>query len=41
MTGYALMPNYRNYWKEAGYIEEMNAVEAALAADRNDGCRAI
>jgi len=36
MTGYALMPNYRNYWKEAGYTEEMNAVEAALAAGRND-----
>jgi alkanesulfonate monooxygenase SsuD/methylene tetrahydromethanopterin reductase-like flavin-dependent oxidoreductase (luciferase family) len=36
MTGYALMPNYRNYWKEAGYTEEMNAVETALAAGRND-----
>ena len=36
MTGYALMPNYRNYWKEAGYIEEMTAIEAALAAGRND-----
>jgi alkanesulfonate monooxygenase SsuD/methylene tetrahydromethanopterin reductase-like flavin-dependent oxidoreductase (luciferase family) len=36
MTAYALMPNYRNYWKEAGYVEEMTAVEAALAAGRND-----
>jgi alkanesulfonate monooxygenase SsuD/methylene tetrahydromethanopterin reductase-like flavin-dependent oxidoreductase (luciferase family) len=36
MTGYALMPNYRNYWKEAGYFEEMTAIEAALAAGRND-----
>jgi alkanesulfonate monooxygenase SsuD/methylene tetrahydromethanopterin reductase-like flavin-dependent oxidoreductase (luciferase family) len=31
---YALMPNYRNYWKEAGYREEMTAVETALAEGR-------
>lgn len=31
LTGYAFLPNYRNYWKEAGYEEEMDAVEAALA----------
>ncbi|MEQ8859623.1 MAG: LLM class flavin-dependent oxidoreductase [Pseudomonadales bacterium] len=31
LTGYAMLPNYRNYWKEAGYEEEMNAVEAAVA----------
>jgi len=31
LTGYAALPNYRNYWKEAGYEEEMTAVEAALA----------
>jgi alkanesulfonate monooxygenase SsuD/methylene tetrahydromethanopterin reductase-like flavin-dependent oxidoreductase (luciferase family) len=30
LTGYAMLPNYRNYWKEAGYVEEMEAVEAAL-----------
>jgi alkanesulfonate monooxygenase SsuD/methylene tetrahydromethanopterin reductase-like flavin-dependent oxidoreductase (luciferase family) len=36
MGGYALMPNYRNYWKEVGYIDEMNAVEAALSAGRPD-----
>jgi alkanesulfonate monooxygenase SsuD/methylene tetrahydromethanopterin reductase-like flavin-dependent oxidoreductase (luciferase family) len=30
LTGYALMPNYRNYWKQAGYREEMEAVEQAL-----------
>jgi alkanesulfonate monooxygenase SsuD/methylene tetrahydromethanopterin reductase-like flavin-dependent oxidoreductase (luciferase family) len=28
---YALMPNYRNYWKEAGYLEEMTAIENAVA----------
>jgi alkanesulfonate monooxygenase SsuD/methylene tetrahydromethanopterin reductase-like flavin-dependent oxidoreductase (luciferase family) len=31
LTSYALLPNYRNYWKEAGYEEEMSAVEAAIA----------
>lgn len=30
VTNYALMPNYRNYWKEAGYVEEMTAIENAL-----------
>jgi alkanesulfonate monooxygenase SsuD/methylene tetrahydromethanopterin reductase-like flavin-dependent oxidoreductase (luciferase family) len=32
LSSYAMLPNYRNYWKEAGYEEEMNAVEAALEA---------
>jgi alkanesulfonate monooxygenase SsuD/methylene tetrahydromethanopterin reductase-like flavin-dependent oxidoreductase (luciferase family) len=32
LTSYATLPNYRNYWKEAGYEEEMTAVETALAA---------
>jgi alkanesulfonate monooxygenase SsuD/methylene tetrahydromethanopterin reductase-like flavin-dependent oxidoreductase (luciferase family) len=31
LTSYAMLPNYRNYWKEAGYVEEMEAVEAVLA----------
>ena len=30
LTGYISMPNYRNYWKEAGYVEEMEAVEGVL-----------
>ena len=41
LTGYAFLPNYRNYWKEAGYEEEMNAVEKALAKQDLDavpGC---
>ena len=29
LTGYVALPNYRNYWKDAGFEEEMNAVEAA------------
>ena len=36
VTNYALMPNYRNYWKEAGWVEEMTAVENAVAEGRLD-----
>ena len=34
LTRYALLPNYRNYWKEAGYVEEMEAIEKAIAEKR-------
>jgi Luciferase-like monooxygenase len=34
LTHYALLANYRNYWKEAGYVEEMVAIEQAIAAKR-------
>jgi len=34
LTRYASLPNYRNYWKEAGYVEEMEAIEKALAEGR-------
>jgi alkanesulfonate monooxygenase SsuD/methylene tetrahydromethanopterin reductase-like flavin-dependent oxidoreductase (luciferase family) len=40
LTGYVALPNYRNYWKEAGYVEEMEGIEKALAngeADRVPG----
>ncbi len=30
LTSYAMLPNYRNYWKEAGYVEEMEGIEKAL-----------
>ena len=33
---YLGLPNYRNYWKEAGYREEMEAVEAALDAGERE-----
>ncbi len=36
LTGYLGLPNYRNYWKHAGYVEEMTAIEAALAAGDRD-----
>ncbi len=32
LTSYAMLPNYRNVWKSAGYVEEMEAIEEALAA---------
>jgi alkanesulfonate monooxygenase SsuD/methylene tetrahydromethanopterin reductase-like flavin-dependent oxidoreductase (luciferase family) len=35
MSHYAFLPYYRNYWKEAGYAEEMSAIESAIAAGRN------
>ena len=31
LSSYAMLPNYRNYWKEAGYVEEMAGVEKAVA----------
>jgi alkanesulfonate monooxygenase SsuD/methylene tetrahydromethanopterin reductase-like flavin-dependent oxidoreductase (luciferase family) len=36
LTGYAFLPNYRNYWKEAGYMQEMLDIEQAIATDRRD-----
>jgi alkanesulfonate monooxygenase SsuD/methylene tetrahydromethanopterin reductase-like flavin-dependent oxidoreductase (luciferase family) len=33
LTGYVSLPNYRNYWRAAGYSNEMDAIEEAL----NDG----
>ncbi len=36
LVHYALLPNYRAYWKEAGYVEEMTAVEAAIASNHPD-----
>ena len=36
LTNYAFLPNYRNYWKEAGYVEEMDAIEKAIAEGRRE-----
>ena len=36
LTHYGFLPNYRNYWKEAGYVEEMEAIEKAIAEGRKD-----
>ncbi len=36
LSGYVALPNYRNYWREAGYVEEMEAVEKALEAGERE-----
>ena len=36
LTGYVTLPNYRNYWKAAGYEDEMAAIEDAIAAGDRD-----
>jgi alkanesulfonate monooxygenase SsuD/methylene tetrahydromethanopterin reductase-like flavin-dependent oxidoreductase (luciferase family) len=40
LTGYVSLPNYRNYWKAAGYVEEMEGIEKALEAGDMDGVKA-
>ena len=40
LGGYIVLPNYRNYWRIAGYAEEMDAIEAALDAGDRDGATA-
>jgi alkanesulfonate monooxygenase SsuD/methylene tetrahydromethanopterin reductase-like flavin-dependent oxidoreductase (luciferase family) len=34
LTRYTTLPNYRNYWKEAGYVDEMTAIETAIGEGR-------
>jgi len=36
LIGYVSLPNYRNYWREAGYVEEMDAIEKAVTARNFD-----
>ena len=36
LTGYVKLPNYQNYWIEAGYEEEMLASRKAIAAREED-----
>ncbi len=36
LTGYVSLPNYRNYWKQAGYEEEMTGIEKAIEAGERD-----
>jgi alkanesulfonate monooxygenase SsuD/methylene tetrahydromethanopterin reductase-like flavin-dependent oxidoreductase (luciferase family) len=36
MANYVRLPNYRNYWIEAGYAEEMHAIRDALARGEDD-----
>jgi alkanesulfonate monooxygenase SsuD/methylene tetrahydromethanopterin reductase-like flavin-dependent oxidoreductase (luciferase family) len=36
LTGYVMLPNYQNYWIEAGYEDEMRAIQRAIAAGQHD-----
>ena len=36
LTGYVKLPNYQNYWIEAGFEEEMQAIRKAVAAGQDD-----
>jgi alkanesulfonate monooxygenase SsuD/methylene tetrahydromethanopterin reductase-like flavin-dependent oxidoreductase (luciferase family) len=36
LASYVKLPNYQNYWIEAGYAEEMQAIRAAIAARQDD-----
>jgi len=36
LTSYAFLPNYRNYWKEAGYEQEMVDIETAIDEGRRE-----
>ena len=40
LTSYVKLPNYQNYWIEAGYDPEMTAVRAAVARRDDDAVRA-
>ena len=40
LTGYVKLPNYQNYWIEAGYEDEMRAIRAAVARGDDDAVRA-
>ena len=41
LTRYTMLPNYRNYWKEAGYVEEMGTIETAIAEGRETDIPAL
>jgi alkanesulfonate monooxygenase SsuD/methylene tetrahydromethanopterin reductase-like flavin-dependent oxidoreductase (luciferase family) len=41
LTGYAMLPNYNNYWIEAGYEEEMAAVREATKAGEQDNTASV
>jgi len=36
LTGYVRLPNYQNYWIEAGYEDEMLAIREALARQETE-----
>lgn len=36
LLGYVQLPNYQRYWIEAGYADEMTAIQSAIAAKQHD-----
>jgi alkanesulfonate monooxygenase SsuD/methylene tetrahydromethanopterin reductase-like flavin-dependent oxidoreductase (luciferase family) len=40
LNTYIALPNYRNYWRAAGFEDEMAAIETALAAGDRDAATA-
>jgi len=36
LVGYVSLPNYNNYWSDAGYAEEMAAIRAAIESGERD-----
>ena len=36
LTGYASLPNYRNYWRQAGYVEQVDRFEQILETSPKD-----
>lgn len=36
LLGYSMLPNYQNYWIEAGYGDEMNATRSAVRSGEQD-----
>jgi alkanesulfonate monooxygenase SsuD/methylene tetrahydromethanopterin reductase-like flavin-dependent oxidoreductase (luciferase family) len=41
LTGYAMLPNYQNYWIEAGHGDEISAIRQAVAAGQQDKLTSI
>jgi alkanesulfonate monooxygenase SsuD/methylene tetrahydromethanopterin reductase-like flavin-dependent oxidoreductase (luciferase family) len=41
LTGYVKLPNYQNYWIEAGFEEEMLAIRKAIAGGEEDRIPAL
>lgn len=36
LAGYAILPNYRNYWRQAGHAEQMDRFERVIASTPKD-----
>lgn len=41
LTGYVMLPNYQAYWIEAGYEDEMRAIQAAIKQREHDKLPAL